>query len=146
MNLSKFLRASFVMLAVLLTIQTSFAQAVVGPVRPSSDQGIVLSAAVLSEATPVLGTPTELSLGSFRKHIVATAIQQRNAGELTDKDVRRIRVASIISRRWLYDAHQAAAESALAEGAATSYAAIDWSQLIDLLIKILPIILALFGI
>lgn len=132
--------------AICFTLQTSFGQAVVGPVKPSSDQGTVLSAAVLSEAAPVLGTPTELSLREFRKYLNATAIQQRDAGELTQQQVRAIKFASLFDRKWLRNAHQAAAEAALSEGAASSYAAIDWSQLIDLLIKILPIILALFGI
>ena len=90
----------------------------------------------------VMGEPTQQSLGSFRKSLLATAEAAVKAKELSRADLFRLRIASM-HKPTLEKMHQACAEQVLADGQAQSYGAIDWTKLLTAFKEFLPILLEL---
>ena len=90
----------------------------------------------------VMGEPSAKSLGDFRKAVISAAEAQFKAKEITRVQLITLRIATM-HKATLERMHQACAEQVLADGAAASYGAIDWTKLAAFIKEMIPIILEL---
>ena len=90
----------------------------------------------------VMGEPSAKSLGDFRKAVISAAEAQCKAKEITRVQLIMLRIATM-NKATLERMHQACAEQVLADGAAQSYGAIDWTKLAAFIKEMIPIILEL---
>lgn len=116
-------------------------------------QSVAISQDSLSDTTAspsiVLGEPTEQSLAAFKTAILTQAREIANDKSLSIKERvearRNVLRLTLLTRNkaTLEKMHQACAEQVLADGAAQSYGAIDWTKLAAFLKEMIPIILEL---
>jgi hypothetical protein len=119
-------------------------------VKPTDPPAIVERSVLVPATAPYDAAATPKVNRTFRATLLKAAEQAYRDKEISRFELARIRIASVLRPQVIAEAQAVATEEAVTAkvmsaqdaGAVTAF---DWSKLLDFLIKILPLLLALFG-
>jgi hypothetical protein len=108
-----------------------------------------LPAVSVSEAVPELQQASEKSLKAFRKELLQQAQMACDRGEISQKDVRRLRAATFFSKACCERLHGYVSEEIITQskGVTSSQVAVaaDWSKWAEIIKTLLPVLLELLS-
>ena len=108
-----------------------------------------LPAVSVSEAVPELQPASEKSLKAFRKELLQQAQMACDRGEISQKDVRRLRAATFFSKACCERLHGYVSEEIITQskGVTSSQVAVaaDWSKWAEIIKTLLPVLLELLS-